>query len=241
MNEEVRPLPSESPESEKSQNLTSDKFSSPMGASIPSEVKGTPGTAPEKKAVTGVDITQVAITRVGSEEQKSILKPTVVDEGMDRRTFIKWSTVGWAAFAAIVGGYGTMLLRFFFPNVLFEPKQSFRAGLPSEYQSGEVSTRWKDRHGVWIVRDSEKIYALSTVCTHLGCTPNWLENEAKFKCPCHGSGFYKSGINFEGPAPRPLERFKIGLTDDGEILVDKTAKFQQEKGEWNDPDSFLLA
>ena len=39
------------------------------------------------------------------------------------------------------------------------------------------------------------------VCTHLGCTPNWLEAEQKFKCPCHGSGFYKDGINFEGPAP----------------------------------------
>ncbi|MCR4336473.1 MAG: Rieske 2Fe-2S domain-containing protein, partial [Candidatus Omnitrophica bacterium] len=76
--------------------------------------------------------------------------------------------------------------------------------------------------------------------THLGCTPNLQGNEGKFKCPCHGSGFYKTGINFEGPAPRPLERFKIFLTDDGEIVVDKTAKFQQEKGEWSDPESFIL-
>ncbi len=239
MNEEARPLVPSEPE--KSKDLLSEKLPLPTVETNLPEVKGATGTTPEKKAVTGVDIAQVPITRVISDEQKPIIKPALVDEGMDRRTFIKWSTVGWAAFAAIVGGYGTMLLRFFFPNVLFEPKQSFRAGFPSEYQIGEVSTRWKDRHGVWIVRDTEKIYALSTVCTHLGCTPNWLENEAKFKCPCHGSGFYKSGINFEGPAPRPLERFKIGLTDDGEILVDKTAKFQQEKGQWSDPDSFLLA
>jgi len=162
------------------------------------------------------------------------------EENMDRRTFIKWLSLGWVAFAAVIGGYGTMILRFLFPNVLFEPKQSFKAGFADEYVIGEVSERWKDKHAVWIVRDEEKIYALSTVCTHLGCTPNWLSNEAKFKCPCHGSGFYKTGINFEGPAPRPLERFKISLADDGQILVDKTKKYQQEKGEWNDLESFLV-
>jgi cytochrome b6-f complex iron-sulfur subunit len=170
--------------------------------------------------------------------------PTTSDPGtdnIDRRTFIKWTAVGWTAFAVAVGGYGTMVLRYLFPNVLFEPKQTFRAGYPDDYQPGEVSLRWKDRFGVWIVRDNEKIYALSTVCTHLGCTPNWLPNENKFKCPCHGSGFYKTGINFEGPAPRPLERYRITLADDGQIIVDKTRAYQQEKGEWKDPDSYLLA
>ena len=171
-------------------------------------------------------------------ENSNIIK-NVLTAPMDRRTFIKWSTVGWTAFVAIVGGYGTMMIRYLFPNVLFEPVQSFRAGFPDEYQRGEVSERWKDKHGVWIVRDEEKIYALSTVCTHLGCTPNWLGNDNKFKCPCHGSGFYKTGINFEGPAPRPLERFKIYLADSGEIIIDKTKKFQQEKGEWKDPESFI--
>ena len=159
---------------------------------------------------------------------------------MDRRSFIKWSVVGWTAFIAVVGGYSSMVLRYLFPNVLFEPVQTFRAGMPDDYEPRSVSERYKDQYGVWMVRDEEKIYALSTVCTHLGCTPNWLASENKFKCPCHGSGFYSTGVNFEGPAPRPLERFKIGLTDDGEIIVDKTKKFQQEKGEWNDPDSYIL-
>jgi len=158
---------------------------------------------------------------------------------MDRRSFIKWFALGWGAFAAALAGYGTLMLRFLFPNVLFEPKQSFRAGVPDEYAVGEVSERFKDLHAVWIVRDSEKIYALATVCTHLGCTPNWMSAEKKFKCPCHGSGFYTTGINFEGPAPRPLERYKIAINDDGEIVIDKTIKFQQEKGEWSDPESFL--
>ena len=77
------------------------------------------------------------------------------------------------------------------------------------------------------------------VCTHLGCTPNWLEAEQKFKCPCHGSGYYKTGVNFEGPTPRPLERYAISLADDGQILVDKSRKFQEEKGEWDNPAAFL--
>ena len=46
-------------------------------------------------------------------------------------------------------------------------------------------------------------------------------------------------MHFEGPAPRPLERFKIILADDGQIIVDKTKKFQEEKGEWENPESFL--
>ena len=158
---------------------------------------------------------------------------------VDRRSFIKWLAIGWAAFAAVVAGYGSLVFRYLFPNVLFEPKQSFRAGYPDEYDVGNVSERFKDTYGVWIVRDTEKIYTLSTVCTHLGCTPNWLDSEGKFKCPCHGSGFYKTGINFEGPAPRPLERFKIMLDDEGQIVVDKTKKFQQEKGEWSDPESYI--
>ena len=83
------------------------------------------------------------------------------------------------------------------------------------------------------------IYALIAICTHLGCTPNWLSEEQKFKCPCHGSGYYKSGINFEGPTPRPLERAAISLASDGQILVDKNVMFRFEKGEWNNPGSFL--
>lgn len=159
--------------------------------------------------------------------------------GVTRRSFFSWISIGWLAFVTATGGFFTMMLRFFFPNVLFEPIQTFRAGSPDEYQAGEVDLRWKGKFGVWIVRDDEGIYALSTVCTHLGCTPNWLAAEQKFKCPCHGSGFRKTGINFEGPAPRPLERYRIVLADDGQIIVDKTKKYQQEKGQWGDPEAFL--
>lgn len=158
---------------------------------------------------------------------------------MDRRKFLSWFGLAWLSFAAATTGALSILLRFLFPNVVFEPPTTFKAGLPSDYEIGLVDERWKEKFGVWMVRTAEGIYALSTICTHLGCTPNWLGGENKFKCPCHGSGFYKTGINFEGPAPRPLERYRIGLAEDGQILIDKSRKFQQEKGEWNNPESFL--
>jgi len=165
---------------------------------------------------------------------------------MPRRSFISWMTLAWTAFTASMLAAATATTRFMFPNVLFEPPPTFKAGYPNEIQVGQVDERFKQKNAVWLVRTAfdewakaAGIYALSTVCTHLGCTPNWLEAEQKFKCPCHGSGYYKSGVNFEGPTPRPLERFAISFADDGQILVDKSRKFQQEKGEWVNPAAFL--
>ncbi|MEE9218174.1 MAG: Rieske (2Fe-2S) protein [Acidobacteriota bacterium] len=158
---------------------------------------------------------------------------------LQRRGFLSWLALGWLAFTAATTAGLTAMARFLFPNVLFEPPSTFKAGFPSEYGVGTVDERWKEGFGVWIVRDEEGLYALSTVCTHLGCTPNWLAADGKFKCPCHGSGFYKTGINFEGPAPRPLERFRIVLAEDGQVLVDKSRKFQWEKDQWDDAEAFL--
>ena len=159
-----------------------------------------------------------------------------------RRQFIfSWLAFAWTAFAVATATALSTVLRFMFPNVLFEPKSSFTAGFPDDYEIGKVDERWKEKFGIWMVRTPEGIYALSTICTHLGCTPNWLDTEQKFKCPCHGSGFFKTGINFEGPAPRPLERVRISLADDGQILVDKSRKFQYELDQWKDPESFLKA
>ena len=158
---------------------------------------------------------------------------------VSRRVFVWSLPVGWAAFSAACVSSLVATARSLFPNVLFEPPQAFKAGFPSEFNVGDVDVRFKDAFGAWIVREAGGFYALIAVCTHLGCSPNWLTAENKFKCPCHGSGFYKTGINFEGPAPRPLERARIVLADDGQILVDKSVKFQQEKGEWTNPEAFL--
>jgi cytochrome b6-f complex iron-sulfur subunit len=151
--------------------------------------------------------------------------------------------LAWTAFAATMGLGGLATARFMMPNVLVEPPSKFKVGPPSDYPPASVATKWTAQYGVWIVHNEyngkDLIYALQTVCTHLGCTPNWLEGERKFKCPCHVSGFYITGINFEGPAPRPLERMAIRLAEDGAIEVDKSRKFQQELGQWNDPASFV--
>jgi cytochrome b6-f complex iron-sulfur subunit len=167
--------------------------------------------------------------------------PAAAAGEVTRRGFLTWIGVAWVSFSGAMGVASLSTLRYFFPNVLFEPPQTFKAGFPEEFIAGLVDNRFKESYGVFMVRDETSLYALKAVCTHLGCTPNWLDAELKFKCPCHGSGFYMSGINFEGPAPRPLERYRIVMAEDGQILVDKTRIYREEKGEWQDPESFIVA
>ena len=166
-------------------------------------------------------------------------------KGEDRRNFfVRFITspiaVAWAAFTGAIVAQLLGTTRFLFPNVLSEPPNKVKAGEPKDYEEGKVLDNLKDRN-MWVIKYQGKIYALSTTCTHLGCTPNWLEADKKFKCPCHGSGFYITGVNFEGPAPRPLERWAIFMGDDGQIVVDKSRKFQKELGQWDNPDSFIKA
>jgi cytochrome b6-f complex iron-sulfur subunit len=158
---------------------------------------------------------------------------------VSRRGFLSTIGIAWTTFAAACGAGAIATTRFMFPNVLFEPPQTFKAGFASDFLPDTVDIRYKESYGVFVVREAAVLYALKAVCTHLGCTPNWLEAENKFKCPCHGSGFYRTGINYEGPAPRPLERYRVVLAEDGQILIDKTKSFAYEKGEWTSAESFL--
>jgi cytochrome b6-f complex iron-sulfur subunit len=146
--------------------------------------------------------------------------------------------------------------RFMYPRVLFEPNTIVKLGKPVDYQLNTVSEKWIKDYRLWLLRFGDgTISALFAKCTHLGCTPRWLDAENKFKCPCHGSGFRGidrsqggpnwTGVNFEGPAPRPLERLKIGLAEDGQIVVDMGIVFRQEMDDpnknWNAPDALLKA
>ena len=170
--------------------------------------------------------------------------------GPSRRIFIittffgTWFAVAWTTFTLSMIAMLLGTVRFLFPNVLSEPPSVYKAGGVNDYEDGKVDDKFKE-FGFWVIRAKDDrnrdiIYALSTVCTHLGCNPNWLDADKKFKCPCHGSGFRISGVNFEGPAPRPLERHAIRKTDEGQIVVDKSRKFQKEIGQWDDPDSYVL-
>jgi cytochrome b6-f complex iron-sulfur subunit len=170
------------------------------------------------------------------------------DAEQDRRGFLEMAVgsfmaAGFTALSMTGGLFGLGLARFMFPNVLAEPPSRFKVGFREGFPSGKVETKYVAQYGVWVVNSDvggqQQIYALKTVCTHLGCTPNWLEAEQKFKCPCHGSGFYKDGVNFEGPAPRPLERYAIRIADDGQLEIDKGRSYHEELGQWADPESYI--
>jgi cytochrome b6-f complex iron-sulfur subunit len=195
------------------------------------------GTAAPSPAVTSSS-PQISPTPLPRKPKQD--RPPDDDPGiwrLSRRNLL--TLAGWLGFFGFIIVSTIGALRYMFPRVLFEPPMKFKAGYPQDYTIGEVSEKYKDEKRVWIVRERDGFYALISICTHLGCTPRWLPSDNKFKCPCHGSGFYKTGINFEGPAPRPLERAYIGLADDGQIEIDRSIKFIYEKGEWGRPGSFL--
>ncbi len=139
-----------------------------------------------------------------------------------RRNFVSLMMSGF--FFVLLGAF----MRFFFPRTLFEPKTKFPIGTPADYEIG-VDTSWQARQRIWVVKDAEGLFVIFAKCTHLGCTPDWKEAEDKFKCPCHGSGFTRDGINFEGPAPRPLDRCHVELDATGAIIVDKLKLYGADK------------
>jgi cytochrome b6-f complex iron-sulfur subunit len=157
-----------------------------------------------------------------------------------RRSFLR--VIGWGSFFAALGMLMPATVRFLFPRVLFEKPSTFNIGFPDEFKidgssSHGVYENWKEEHAVWIVKEKNRIYAIQAKCTHLGCTPNWFAEEGVFKCPCHGSKFRGNGVNFAGPAPRPLDRFNISIGDDGSIVVDKSRVYTFK--EFEKPGAFL--
>ncbi len=171
-------------------------------------------------------------------------KPKKEEEGATRREVML--AAGWTSIAVVLSGSGLVFARFMAPNVLEIEDPKKRCGPFSQYASmavGDVDEQYK-KDGFWLIREDERIAAVSIICTHLGCIPNWLPNDHKFKCPCHGSGYKPDGTNFEGPAPRPLERFKIYLDGDL-VIVDRSKKFlamgPNDTAVWGDPDAFIPA
>jgi cytochrome b6-f complex iron-sulfur subunit len=152
-----------------------------------------------------------------------------------RRRFV------WTCVAAFLGTNFLMFLRFFFPRTLFEPKTQFTIGPASDFGLG-VETKFQEQDRIWVVRTTSRLFVIYARCTHLGCTPDWKASENKFKCPCHGSGYDSEGVNFEGPAPRPMDRAKVELDVQGRIVVDTSKLYACPKGgrcEFDDPGSYL--
>ena len=136
----------------------------------------------------------------------------------------------WATVAGSLITFFLMFLRFFLPRSILEPSPLFKIGSPNDYALG-VDTKWQQQYRIWVTRTSDRLFVIYAVCTHLGCTPDWKASENKFKCPCHGSGYDSEGINFEGPAPRPMDRAKVELDAEGQIVVDIGTLYTWPKGE----------
>ena len=196
-------------------NPTADK---PAGAPAPASKPDKPGiTDAIFKILSGPD---------DADESKQIAR---------RRRFVMASVLGFLSVNLV------MFLRFFLPRALYEPKTTFTIGYPSDFGFG-VDTKFQNVHRIWVVRNTEGIFVISAICTHLGCTPDWKSSENKFKCPCHGSGYDPEGVNFEGPAPRPMDRAHVELDPSGQIVVDLSRLYRWPKGErsqFGDPGAIL--
>lgn len=168
--------------------------------------------------------TRAAATKSATAVAEPPPAPKPADEARSRRRLV------WTAVIAFLVTNFLMFLRFFFPRTLFEPSTRFRIGYPADFGIG-VDERFKQSHRIWVVRMPDRMFVVSARCTHLGCTPNWIESENKFKCPCHGSGYDMEGRNFEGPAPRPMDRAYVELDAEGQVVVDTSRLYQCPPGE----------
>jgi cytochrome b6-f complex iron-sulfur subunit len=167
----------------------------------------------------------------------AIVVETVPDPPVNktRRRIIWLSVAGFLTYCFL------SFIRFFLPRSITEPASTFRVGYPGDYALG-VDTKYQQQYRIWVDKTSDRVFVIYARCTHLGCTPDWKASENKFKCPCHGSGYDSEGINFEGPAPRPMDRAHVELDPEGQIVVDVSRLFQKPKGEvghFDDPGAFI--
>ena len=134
---------------------------------------------------------------------------------MRRRDFLAWLSGVGVVGSALAAAFST----FFFlkPRVTFGQPNRFLIGPPEDYPAGARVAI--DVKRVCIVRDGNRVAAISTTCTHLGCIV--APSATGFQCPCHGSQFDVDGNVTSGPAPQPLAWFRVSLTPSGELEVDK--------------------
>jgi len=133
-----------------------------------------------------------------------------------RRDFL--TQVGFGACAAAVLGSGAVTMDYLEPKVLFEPPTAFAAGTPVDFPEGTV--RFDKEHRAYVIGAPGGVYALSAVCTHLGCITRYRSDENAISCPCHGSRFDLEGDVVNGPAPRPLPWLDVQIDAAGNLVVD---------------------
>jgi cytochrome b6-f complex iron-sulfur subunit len=141
-------------------------------------------------------------------------KPT----GLNRRQF--FIKLGATSLAAAGAGACVFGLQYLSPSVLYEPSPVVSAGKPEQYPVDSVTL--DPRFGIFVVRVPQGFYAMSAVCTHLGCLSVWKPEAGVIACPCHGSAFQRDGKVIAGPAPRPLQWLKMWVNDEGSLMVDRS-------------------
>jgi cytochrome b6-f complex iron-sulfur subunit len=152
------------------------------------------------------------------------LNPKEKKEESSRRQFVQ---IGVGAICVAGAGATVFGYEFLAPNVLYEPSPITNAGKPDRYPAGTVTQDLQS--GIYIVHGPEGLYAVSAVCTHLGCLTAWKPELGIVACPCHGSKFRRDGSKIEGPAPRPLVWLKAWLSDEGDLLVDRSSPLEQKQ------------
>jgi cytochrome b6-f complex iron-sulfur subunit len=144
-----------------------------------------------------------------NEKKPSRLEPFPVP----RRSFLSLAALG--SFFGAVGMALAGSLRLPGPAVLPGPVRRFKIGHPDEFAVGS-ETR-VEQANFFVFRDAEGIFAISGVCTHLGCSV--ARSSSGFACPCHGSRFGHKGEVARGPAPRALPWLEVGRAADGQLVV----------------------
>lgn len=141
-------------------------------------------------------------------------------EGVTRRRMLSWLS-GFGLFGSLII---SALSNFIFikPRATYGQPNRFAIGKPEDFPSGARIAL--DTRRVCIVRDGDRIAAISTTCTHLGCIV--AVAETGFACPCHGSRFDQDGNVTGGPAPRPLQWYQVSLAPNGELEVDKDTEIE---------------
>ena len=129
---------------------------------------------------------------------------------LTRRAFLKISL----ALSGIVTVSGMLKFLSYTPP----PESVTRLTLasPDAYPPGSVSPVPSAR--AWVIRDAEGLYALTGICTHLGCTVQFAGDH--FECPCHGSQFALSGTVLNGPASTALQHVELIRNADGLLVID---------------------
>ncbi|MFQ5776783.1 MAG: ubiquinol-cytochrome c reductase iron-sulfur subunit [Terriglobia bacterium] len=130
-----------------------------------------------------------------------------------RRSFLSWASLG--SFLAALGVATAGVARLPNPPVLPGPVRRYKIGFPDDYPVG--SEKHLEKENLFVFRDEEGLYAVSAVCTHLGCVV--ARSPEGFSCPCHGSKFDPAGKVKGGPAPRPLPWLEVTRAPDGQLVV----------------------